>query len=169
MSGGTVETYLDNDYLATGTHKGADASSSLYDPGADFASCGIVVGAFIENDTGAEYGWIESVAEDTIGAGDSSETGYDVYAVLGGATYLTSSGETYQLAGGSGGSGISWDYGDTYYIYATASKNSVKSRTRVDLSRGWKTPIEKMKDGWRHKDIDLDRQGNKIFGHGQPE
>lgn len=64
---------------------------------------------------------------------------------------------------------ISWDNGDTYNIYKTASKGSLISSNWVDLSRGWKTPKRELIHGWRAEDLDLDRDNpGKVFGPGQP-
>lgn len=68
--------------------------------------------------------------------------------------------------------GVSWDYGDTYNIYATSTKDSVISSVWCDVSRGWK--IEKYDDvnrhGWRHEDWDIDDKGRSdVFGPGYPE
>lgn len=68
----------------------------------------------------------------------------------------------------------SWDYGDTYEIYKTATKNSLISTIGVDKSRGWKV-IEKKElnsRGWlpEDQDLDVDEDGFEIdiFGPGQP-
>ena len=66
-------------------------------------------------------------------------------------------------------SGMSWDNGDTYKIYKTATKGSVISTNWVDLSRGWKGRKSDLQAGWRAEDVDLDRDGRKVFGPGQPE
>ena len=64
---------------------------------------------------------------------------------------------------------ISWNNGDTYNIYKTGTKGSFISSVWIDLSRGWKTDPDEMRLGWRYDDIDLDRDGERIFGPGQPE
>lgn len=64
---------------------------------------------------------------------------------------------------------ISWDNGDTYNIYKTGTKGSFISSVWIDLTRGWKTDPKTMKDGWRMEDIDLDRNGELVFGPDQPE
>jgi len=65
---------------------------------------------------------------------------------------------------------ISWDNGDTYNIYKTASKGSLLSSNWVDVSAGWKTPKGELSRGWRTEDVDIDRdRPGKVFGPGQPE
>jgi hypothetical protein len=69
-------------------------------------------------------------------------------------------------------SGVTWDYGDTFSIYKTDTKNKFISRITVDRSRGWKiTKHDEVNDqGWRHEDWDIDDRGRKkVFGPGQPE
>jgi hypothetical protein len=159
MGGGTTEIHNDDDYIATGTHKGPDGVDYLYDPKADFLSCDISEDAHIENDTQAEYGAVVTVTEKMI------TTDNDVYVATDG-TYYTTDGTPYSLAGASG---ITWYTGDTYYIYKTRTKGSFISSIWTDLSRGWKTDPKEMRLGWRNDDIDLDKNGEKIFGPGQPE
>jgi hypothetical protein len=68
---------------------------------------------------------------------------------------------------------ISWDSGDTYKIYKTATKNGVISKEWTDSSRGWKADKRDLMDGWRPEDWDIDRDVNgghiDIFGPNQPE
>lgn len=64
---------------------------------------------------------------------------------------------------------ISWDNGDVYNIYKTATKGAIISTNWVDTSRGWKSRESELIDGWRAEDVDLDRDGQRIFGPGQPE
>ena len=66
-------------------------------------------------------------------------------------------------------SGCTWDSGDTIKVYKTATKGRVISTQWVDLSRGWKTPQKELIEGWREEDIDLNRNGEKVWGSGQPE
>ena len=69
-------------------------------------------------------------------------------------------------------SGVTWDYGDSYEIYVTDTKNSYISSVWTDVSRGWKVTDQKEVDsrGWRPEDADLDGHNRaKIFGPGQPE
>lgn len=64
----------------------------------------------------------------------------------------------------------SWDYGDTYEIYKTNSKNKFISAQWTDVSRGWKTDKKELKKGWRAEDIDIDKKKpGRVFGPGQPE
>ena len=73
----------------------------------------------------------------------------------------------------------SWDYGDTYSIYKTATKDSNISRNAIDRSRGWKVtrPEELDETGWLPKDHDLDidsgnrrlQRGEVPWGPGQPK
>lgn len=66
--------------------------------------------------------------------------------------------------------GVTWDNGDTLKVYMTAVKGQVISTIWTDLSRGWKTHPDDLEDGWRHKDVDLDRDApGEVFGPGQPE
>ena len=132
---GTVENHYDDDYLATGTHKGADSSSTLRDKTANFASCDVKDGLYIEN--------VTQSANDLVATATEHE--------------ITTDGS------------MSWDYGDTYKIYKTGTKNSFISSIWTDLSRGWKTDPNDMTDGWRNEDIDLDEDGQEVFGPGQPE
>ena len=135
MGGGTTEIHNDDSPLETGTHAGVDSSTTLRVRGADFKSCGITQGLYIENETQSTSSTISSVTENAIATEDV----------------------------------LTWDNGDTYNIYKTGTKGSFISSIWTDLSRGWKTDPKEMRLGWRHKDIDLDRNGEKIFGPGQPE
>jgi hypothetical protein len=66
-------------------------------------------------------------------------------------------------------SGVTWDHGDTYKIYKTATKNSTIAKTWTDRSRGWKADPKKLTRGWFPEDVDLDDHGkHKVFGPGQP-
>lgn len=66
--------------------------------------------------------------------------------------------------------GVTWDNGDTYNVYKTATKDSAISSTLTDVSRGWKADPDEMVDGWRPEDKDLDDHGkHRVFGPGQPE
>ena len=165
MGGGTTEIHLDDDYLASGTHKGADGSTSLYDPKADFASCGVHEGAYIENVTQGAYGEISIVTERNV---ETSAEASSYYITTDDTPYITTDGTPYQTTDG-GASNIVWNHGDTYKIYKTAVKGSFISSIWTDLSRGWKTQKEDMRLGWKYDDIDLDRDGERIFGPGQPE
>ena len=66
--------------------------------------------------------------------------------------------------------GVTWDNGDTYNIYKTATKNSTISTMATDRSRGWKADPKELVNGWFAEDVDLDDHGTKqVFGPGQPE
>lgn len=63
-----------------------------------------------------------------------------------------------------------WDNGDTYAIYKTATKDSAISTIGTDRSRGWKSTNRADLDrGWRPEDVDLDRDEPNVFGPRQPE
>jgi len=65
---------------------------------------------------------------------------------------------------------ITWDNGQTYKIYKTATKGSIISSQWTDVSRGWKTPKKELQRGWKPEDIDLDEnKPGRVFGPGQPE
>lgn len=122
-----------------GTHKGTDSAAVLFDPGADFKSCGASVGSAIYNVTDGSDGLITAVSENT------------VYCTL------------------SGGVGNVWDYGDTYSIYKTSAYNSVISRITVDKRAGHKvTQPSDLREGVLPEDVDLDENSEKVFGPGQP-
>lgn len=75
--------------------------------------------------------------------------------------------------------GNSWNNGDTYKIYKTATKNSSISKIAIDKSRGWKvTKDHELNEyGWlpEDEDLDVDEDGHRYppdeipFGPGQPE
>lgn len=65
--------------------------------------------------------------------------------------------------------GVTWDYGDTLKVYCTASKGSIISTVWTDLSRGWKSKQSELIEGWRDEDIDLNRDGERVWSEGQPE
>ena len=156
-----IETKYDDTPLATGTHKGG-TGNELYDPGADFKSCGVWVGAYIENDTEAEFSSVLTVTEDAIITENSA-----ALIESGGEVFYTSSGEVFHVAGAAG---ITWHYGDTYNIYVTANRGTFISSMGVDASRGWKAEHKSLnEEGWRPEDYDLDRNGEKVFSDGQPE
>jgi hypothetical protein len=135
----TVEIHLDSSPLATGTAKATGAV--LADPGADFKSCGIVAGLYIENETDGSHGAVSEVTENTV---------------------------TGTL---SGGTVNGWIAGDTYNIYKTATKNAEISRIYTDRRFGTKVfrRGELNEHGNRHKDgEDLDANDENVFGPGQP-
>ena len=62
-----LEKHYDSEPLATGTHKGANGTLTIYDPGKDFKSCGVVPGLYIENDTDSDsHGIVVSSTEDSV-------------------------------------------------------------------------------------------------------
>ena len=135
-----IETHVDDAYLASGTHKGADGGLEAYDQGADFKSCGITVGRAVLNTTDGSDGLVTAVTEDSF---------------------------TCTL---SGGSNNTWSNGDTYEIYKTAAKGTFLSKTSVDRRFGRKvvrgdvlTP-----EGLLPEDVDLDEDTDEIFGPNQP-
>ena len=75
-------------------------------------------------------------------------------------------------------SDVSFDNGDEYSIYKTATKDSFISRIGIDRSRGWKETDKAnlTSYGWRPEDVDIDvdEDGNRLpqgeipFGPGQP-
>ena len=64
----------DTDYLATGTHHGADGASVLWDKNAHFKSTGVTVGVVAYNDDDESYGPITAVTEETVTATLASGT-----------------------------------------------------------------------------------------------
>ena len=67
-------------------------------------------------------------------------------------------------------SGCTWAPGDEIRIYKTGTKGGLISTQWTDLSRGWKTPMDELEDGWRPEDVDLNSDGEReVWGPGQPE
>lgn len=67
-------------------------------------------------------------------------------------------------------SGCTWDLNDVLRVYKTDTKGKLISTQWTDLSRGWKTPMDELEDGWRPEDIDLNQDGEReVWGPGQPE
>jgi len=140
MSGGAIETHLDDEPFATGTHKGPDASATLICRGADFRSGGVQTGVLIKNTTDGSSGLITARDENTV---------------------------TATLTGGTDNA---WDYGDTYEIYLTATEDSEISSIWTDKRYGRKADREKLSSGLMPEDEDLDEYDNPhVFGPGQPE
>lgn len=134
-----IECIKDDSPLFDGTHKGADSSTFLFDPGADFKSCGAMVGSVIYNDTSGAHGLITSVTEDTVEVTLSS------------------------------GSYNHWNKGDEYSIYATATKDGKISKIYTDKRYGRKvTEKKQLVGGLFPEDIDLDEYNDEVFGPGQP-
>jgi len=150
MGGGVPHTHLDAARdansnivgLATGTHKGSNNAPVLSVPGADFKSCGIdpSVGQLVLNDTDGSEGVVTAVTEDTV---------------------------TCTLTGGTDND---WDNGDTYIILKGATEDAVISTHWTDKRFGRKaTNPDQLVDGLFPEDVDLDEEGDEIFGPGQPE
>lgn len=128
-----IERIKDDSPLITGSHKGGDSSVFLFDPGADFKSCGAMVGSVIYNDTSGAHGLMTSITEDT------------VYATL------------------SGGASNQWNKGDAYSIYVTATKDSTISKYYVDKRFGHKvTDRNQLVDGLFPEDIDEDEYSDNV-------
>lgn len=129
--------------LMTGTHRGADGVSVLYDPGADFKSCGVDpnVGQLVLNDTDGSEGVVTAVTEDTV---------------------------TCTLAGGTDND---WDNGDTYIILKTDTEDSTISQHWTDRRFGQKVvnPNQLDEDGVFPADVDIDEEDDEVFGPNQPE
>lgn len=161
MSGGTTEIHKDTEPLITGTHDGATGTTILRDMDADFRSFGARVGLAIENETKGYIGVIETVTDTEITVS---------WAMGGAGEPLQFTDEDIDFTGDelSFGAYADWDKGDTYNIYKTAVKGSVISTNWVDLSSGFKTRPENLEDGLMPKDIDLDRDGQRVFGPNQP-
>ena len=145
MGGGVPVTHTDDaSYpLMTGTHKGADGAAVLFDPGADFESCGVsvTVGQLVQNSDDGSEGVVTAVTEDTV---------------------------TCSLAGGSNNT---WANGDTYVILKGATEDAVLSTHWTDKRFGQKVtdPAQLNEDGVFPEDADLDEEDEEIFGPGQPE
>jgi len=134
-------THIDDEYLATGTHKGADGGLILRNKGADFKSCGITIGVAIQNDTDSSAGLVTAVTEDTV---------------------------TCTLTGGTNNT---WTNGDTYYIFKTAAEDTFISAIYADRRFGRKVVKGDIltEKGFFPDDEDLDQDTNEVFGPGQPE
>ena len=133
--------HIDDDYLATGTHRGANGGLVLRNDGSDFKSCGITVGVAIYNNTDSSNGLVTVVTEDEV---------------------------TCTL---SGGTNNTWTNGDTYYIYKTAALNTLISSLNVDRRFGRKVVRGDIltEKGFFLDDVDLDQDVDEIFGPNQPE
>jgi hypothetical protein len=147
------ENHIDSEPLFSGTHKGSDASDTLFDPGACFRSLGVdpSLSLMIENTTTGDTAKVVGATDDAVEC--ESEAGA-VFPIVLPAVLI----------------GLTWNRGDGYAIYKTATKNSLISSTWVDRSRGWKvTRNDKIdKYGWRAEDTDIDDRGRStVFGPGQ--
>lgn len=137
-----VETRIDDEPFAYGTHARGNNSASLIDLGKDFKSCGVEVDMLLKNTTDGSEGAITAVTEDTV---------------------------TATLADGTDND---WDVGDEYEIYLTGTEDSFISSIYTDKSRGWKvtSPDELDEDTeWFPEDIDVDEYDDYAWGPGQPE
>ena len=127
---GVPVTFIDeeDEYLVTGTHKGASGTLTLVDRSKDFRVCGGIVGNVIKNDTDDSAGVITAITEHTV---------------------------TCTL---SDGSNNTWSSGDTYYILKTDTEDSVISTHWTDRLFGRKVSkkSELNEDGRFHEDADLD-------------
>lgn len=151
MGGGTTETHRDDYPMFTGTHKGANGSEYLIDKTAHFRTFGANPDAanYVHNLTQDTHGIVNYSDDEKLRAGSANINVFPVTLPL-----------TFP---------VEWNYGDEYEVYITSSKNSFISREWVDLSRGWRTDPDKLQDGWKPEDIDLDDKGRKkVFGPGQP-
>ena len=176
MSSVAFQTHLDNEPLATGTHKGANGSVSLYDPGANFWSCGVSLGLAVYKLALEETETTYLVDEN----GNRIVTAYGEYIVVVEGSENQNGLVTARDEDSVTASGItSWNRGDTYEIYKTPAKGSFLSRVATDRLRGKKvtSPEELNSYGWFPEDADLDRDENgnikrrkdRPFGPGQPE
>lgn len=67
--------------FAMGKHKGASSSSTLYNKGSDFLSCGVAIGMPIYNTTQDTDGLVTAVLEDSITDDTNSWDNGDSYEV----------------------------------------------------------------------------------------
>ena len=165
----TREIHRDDEPLFTGTHKGAsysDISSIL--TGDDGAVLTGDDGEVLTSDGGVPGPALRDKGMSFRSLGVDPDL--DLYCeneTQGTGGTVTASDEDSVTV-----SGVTWDYGDTYSIYKTSTKNSFISGVWCDVSRGQKInhPDEINRHGWRHDDWDIDNRGRaNIFGPGQPE
>ena len=133
--------HVDDDYLASGAHKGPNGGLVLWHEGADFLSCGITVGNAISNTEDDSSGLITVVTEDKI---------------------------TCTLTGGTNNT---WTLADTYEIFKTAAEDTFISSINTDRRFGRKVVKGDMLTGkgFFPEDVDLDENSEDVFGPGQPE
>jgi len=143
MPGAVRESHIDDDYLMTGTHKGSDNASVLFDRGADFRSNGCIEGLLVKNTTDGSSG--------TIAAGVLNATEDTLTVTL------------------TGGTGNDWDNGDTYEIYKTGTEDSDISHIYTDRRFGSKVTYDNLIKGYLPDDLDVDHENIHMFGPGQPE
>lgn len=129
---GVPVTHIDDaDHpLFAGTHKGADGSAVLRDPGALFITCGADkdLSLLVKNTTDGSEGALTAATDDTV---------------------------TCTLAGGTDND---WDNGDEYVILKTDTEDAVISRHYTDKLFGRKVtdPAELTEDGRFPEDDDLE-------------
>jgi len=136
-----IESHIDDQPFASGTHAQGGNSAVLVNPGKDFWSCGVAVGALVKNTTDGSEGTITARTEDTV---------------------------TATLAGGTDND---WDVGDSYEIYNTGTEDSYISKAYVDRSRGWQVFCPEELDEeieWLVDDVDKDEFDDLVWGPGQP-
>jgi len=143
MPGAVRESHIDDEYLMTGTHDGADNASVLRDRGARFRANGCFEGLLVKNTTDGSTGTIPAgvlnVTEDTI---------------------------TVTLTGGTDND---WDNGDTYEVYKTGTEDSAISHIYTDRRFGTKVVEDNLVKGILPDDVDLDEEDPHVWGPGQPE
>jgi hypothetical protein len=164
----TREIHRDSEPLFTGTHKGISATTAILTD----SEGSLIKDSDGEYITDSNYPNFTSVIRDK-GAcfrslGIDPDLGlYCENETQGTGGYVTAADEDTVTV-----SGVTWEYGDTYSIYKTATKDSFISSVWCDVSRGFKInhPDEINKYGWRREDWDIDDRGRKdVFGPGQPE
>lgn len=74
------ETHKDDEALATGTHKGSNGASALYDK-ADFKSCGVIPGLAIYNTTQGTNGLTVTITETSVTDDTNTWDNGDSYAI----------------------------------------------------------------------------------------
>jgi len=154
MGGEIIETHLDSNPFATGTHNLAGTTTgTLVNPGADFKSCGVQAGVLIKNTTTGEDGLITAVRENEIDA-----TGY-----------LKDANDEiiYDIDGDPLTVDLDWNYGDTYEIYLTSTENSIITSRYTDKRYGTRTKIP-LDRGLFEDDVDVDEYERNVFGPDQP-
>jgi hypothetical protein len=133
------ELHYDSEALSTGTHKGADSATVLFDRGKNFRSLGVDpdLELYAENETLGTNGTVTAATEDTVTVSGVTWDNGDTYNI-----YKTSSKDSF----------ISGQWVD---VSAGFKINHPKEINK----HGWR------KEDW---DID-DRGRKKVFGPGQPE
>ena len=139
MSGGVVEIRRDVDPLVSGTYRGPNGSLVVRSVGADFRSCGVLLGSAVRNITDGSIGVVTEVNEDSF------------------------------VCTLSGGIHDSFYTGDVYAVYMTATYDSIKSKHYVDRRYGHKvTDQRQLVDGIKPDEIDVDEYERNVFSPGQP-